>query len=180
MRSSLWTADSGGDLAAHDEPGDLEVRGPVVFQKYYRNQVATSQAFTPDHWFRTGDRAVIDSNGNLSLVGRVKDVININGVKMVAADIQAAVEHVLGDRVARLVVFPSMALHTEQVTVAYIPQLLPDAGKENGRYCPSGEASMPATHVYLSTSVRHQRTVTTSAPSVYFGEDIAPQDGTLV
>ncbi|KAI5920331.1 acetyl-CoA synthetase-like protein [Camillea tinctor] len=121
--------DTGG-LAAPDEPGDLEVRGPVVFKSYYRNQAATSDAFTPDHWFRTGDRAIIDSNGNLSLVGRAKDIININGVKIIAADVQTAIEHVLGDRVARLVVFPSMALHTEQVTVAYIPKVFPARDEE--------------------------------------------------
>lgn len=118
-------ATPGGGPAAPDEPGDLEVRGPVVFKGYYRNEIATKQAFTPDGWFRTGDRGAIDSNGHLSLVGRAKEVININGVKFVAADVQAAVEDALGDRVGRVVVFPSTRLHTEQVTVAYIPRTLP-------------------------------------------------------
>lgn len=94
-----------GQLAVPDEPGNLEVSGRVVFKGYYRNEAATNQAFTPDHWFRTGDRGLIDPNGNLSLVGRAKEVININGVKIVAVDIQTAVENVLGDRVARLVIF---------------------------------------------------------------------------
>ncbi|OTA90056.1 hypothetical protein M434DRAFT_23101 [Hypoxylon sp. CO27-5] len=125
MEMRITTPANVNGLAAPDEPGDLEVRGPVVFEKYYHNQNATSQAFTPDHWFRTGDRAVIDSNGNLSLMGRAKDVININGVKIIAADLQTTIEHVLGDRVERLVVFPSTALHTEQVTVAYIPNIFP-------------------------------------------------------
>lgn len=64
----------------------------------------------------------INSNGNVSLIGRAKGVININGVKIVAADMQTAIEDVLGDRVARLLVFPPVALHTEQVTVAYMPK----------------------------------------------------------
>ncbi|PHH75740.1 hypothetical protein CDD82_4306 [Ophiocordyceps australis] len=114
-----------GGLAAPDEPGDVEVCGPAVFRGYYRNESATSQAFTPDHWFRTGDRGAIDSNGQLRLVGRAKEVININGVKFVAADIQTAIEDVLGDRVARVVVFPSAASDTEQVTIAYIPNMFP-------------------------------------------------------
>lgn len=120
----------GGALAAPDESGDLEVRGPVVFKSYYCDEAATRQAFTPDHWFRTGDRGAIDPNGNLRLVGRTKEVININGIKFVAADIQTAIEEVLGGRVARLVVFPSQASHTEQVTVAYIPKILPVRDEE--------------------------------------------------
>ncbi|PQE06900.1 AMP-binding & Acyl- synthetase protein [Rutstroemia sp. NJR-2017a BVV2] len=113
---------SEGQLATTGEPGDLEVRGAAVFKGYYRNETATDRAFTPDHWFRTGDRGLIDPNGNLNLVGRAKEVININGIKIVAADIQTAIENALGDRVVRVVVFASTASHTEQVTVAYIPK----------------------------------------------------------
>ncbi|KAF2683381.1 4-coumarate-CoA ligase 1 [Lentithecium fluviatile CBS 122367] len=121
---------SEGQVAASDESGDLEVRGKVVFKGYYRNETATKQAFAPGHWFRTGDRGFIDSNGNLNLVGRAKEVININGVKIVTADVQTAVENALGDRVARLVVFSTQASHTEQVTVAYILKAFPIGDQE--------------------------------------------------
>lgn len=114
-----------GNASPNDESGDLEVRGKVVFKGYYRNESATNSAFAPGQWFRTGDRGFIDSNGNLNLVGRAKEVININGIKIVAADIQTAVENALGDRVARLVVFSTVASHTERVTVAYIPKEFP-------------------------------------------------------
>lgn len=119
IRMRITTSE--GQAAELGEPGDLEVCGPVVFKGYYRNPTATEQAFTPDHWFRTGDRGFIDAGGNLNLVGRVKEVININGVKIIAADIHTAIEGLLGDRVTRVVVFPSFAQHTEQVTVAYTP-----------------------------------------------------------
>lgn len=68
------------------------MRGEIVSDGYYCNLDATAEAFTPDGWFYTGDQAIIDTAGNLSLLGRVKDVININGVKMVVADIQSAIE----------------------------------------------------------------------------------------
>ncbi|OAG01874.1 acyl-protein synthetase [Paraphaeosphaeria sporulosa] len=121
---------SKGQVAASGELGDLEVRGKVVFKGYYRDETATKQAFAPGHWFRTGDRGFIDSNGNLNLVGRAKEVININGIKIVAADVQTAVENALGDRVARLVVFSTQASHTEQMTVAYIPKEFPIGDQE--------------------------------------------------
>ncbi|RYP66867.1 hypothetical protein DL769_005899 [Monosporascus sp. CRB-8-3] len=110
-------------VAQLNEPGDLEVRGDVVFQGYYRNPAATAEAFTADGWFRTGDRGMLDINGNLSLVGRVKEVVNINGVKVAVADIQSSLERAIEGRgVARLIVFPSRAAHTEQITVAYVPR----------------------------------------------------------
>ncbi|EPE28207.1 Acetyl-CoA synthetase-like protein [Glarea lozoyensis ATCC 20868] len=123
---------SDGQPAASGEAGGLEVRGRLVFQGYYRNKTATQQALTPEHWFRTGDRGRIDDNGNLSLVGRAQEVININGVKIVAIDVQTAMEKILGNRVARLVVFSSTstALHTEQVTIAYIPKTFPVPDEE--------------------------------------------------
>ncbi|KAI1371714.1 acetyl-CoA synthetase-like protein [Hypoxylon crocopeplum] len=112
-------------LAGPDEVGGLEVRGSVVFGGYYRNQNATDEAFTTDRWFRTGDRGFIDGNGNLNLVGRSKDVININGVKIATGDIQEAIEQALGDQVGRLVVFASKTAYTERVTVAYVPAMFP-------------------------------------------------------
>ncbi|KAF4448959.1 thioesterase domain [Fusarium albosuccineum] len=108
--------------------GHLELRGDVVFGGYYRNPAATAEAFTSDGWFRTGDLAVIDDDGNLNLTGRTKDVININGVKITTADIQASLEVALRDTCAsRVVSFPSRArgASTEQITVAYIPRQWP-------------------------------------------------------
>ncbi|KAI1073376.1 hypothetical protein F5B20DRAFT_587315 [Whalleya microplaca] len=108
-------------LASPGEPGELEVRGEVAFDGYYRNLDANSEAFTFDGWFRTGDQALIDQAGRLSLVGRTKDIVNINGVKFAAADIQRSLEQELGSRVARVITFPSRAAHTEQVTIVYVP-----------------------------------------------------------
>jgi acyl-CoA synthetase (AMP-forming)/AMP-acid ligase II/thioesterase domain-containing protein len=112
-------------VAMPDEPGDLEIRGDVVFEGYFRDTHATADAFTADGWFRTGDQATIDSEGRLHLIGRAKEVININGVKFASSDIQTSVEQAINAHVARVVCFPSRAVHTEQVTVAYIPRKWP-------------------------------------------------------
>ncbi|PVH90395.1 hypothetical protein DM02DRAFT_647592 [Periconia macrospinosa] len=73
----------------------------------------------------------IASLGNcVNLVGRAKEVININGVKIIASNLQVAIEDALNDRVSRLVVFPSMVSNTEQVTVAYIPKNFPTRGED--------------------------------------------------
>ncbi|KAI1207203.1 acyl-protein synthetase [Annulohypoxylon truncatum] len=112
----------GLQLASPNEAGNLEVRGNVVFDGYYRNPKATAEAFTSDGWFRTGDQAMIDNQGYLSLIGRVKDIININGAKFAMSNVQTALAQALNHRITRFVTFPSRAAHTEQVTVAYIPR----------------------------------------------------------
>jgi cyclohexanecarboxylate-CoA ligase len=71
--------------------GELEVRGPSVFDGYLHNTEATAGSFTPDGWFRTGDLARLDAAGNVQLTGRCKDVINRGGVKFNPADIEALI-----------------------------------------------------------------------------------------
>lgn len=127
----------GEDLAPLGEIGNLEVRGEVVFQGYYRNPVATAEAFSADGWFKTGDRGFIDDQGNLCLAGRAQDVVNVNGVKIVAADLQAAVEttiarYGLKDIVTRVVCFATRRddAPTEQVAVAYMTSSWPLDGSD--------------------------------------------------
>ncbi|KAI0008246.1 acyl-protein synthetase [Xylariaceae sp. FL0662B] len=121
----MRVVDDAGTCAAPGEPGHLEVRGTVVFEGYYHDPKATAEAFASgDGWFRTGDRAVTDLDGNMGMVGRTKDVVNINGVKFIAAEVQEALERALGGTcVKRVVTFPSRppGAATEQITVAYVP-----------------------------------------------------------
>lgn len=127
MRVMLDTGARSRRLAKVGETGDLEVRGDIIFEGYYRNEAATAEALSPDGWFRTGDQATIDDEGNLNLMGRVKDVLNIRGVKIPTADVQTTLEKALSGKVTYVICFPSRAVetHTEQVTVAYIPQYWP-------------------------------------------------------
>ncbi|KAJ5200005.1 Thioesterase [Penicillium cf. griseofulvum] len=80
---------SGG---AANDAGVLEVRGPVVFSRYFNNDEATKAAFTEDGWFRTGDLGTVDSEGQLKLAGRLKELININSVKFLPYEIEGAIE----------------------------------------------------------------------------------------
>ena len=78
--------DDGGALPAGAE-GELQIRGCSVFPGYYNNDEANAESFT-DGWFRTGDLAIIDGDGYLTITGRIKDVINRGGVKFNPADIE--------------------------------------------------------------------------------------------
>jgi len=63
--------------------GELECRGPSVFAGYRNDPEANAAAFTADGWFRTGDLGVIDADGYVHIVGRVKEMIVLGGGKNV-------------------------------------------------------------------------------------------------
>ena len=83
---------------ADDEPlppgeeGGLQIRGASVFDGYHGNDEASTAAFAVDGWYRTGDRAVIDETGAVTITGREKDLINRGGVKINPADVEEAIE----------------------------------------------------------------------------------------
>ena len=58
--------------------GELQVRGPFVAAEYY-NLTEAADCWTADGWFRTGDVAVIDSEGYVRIADRTKDVIKSGG-----------------------------------------------------------------------------------------------------
>ncbi len=64
--------------------GELEVRGPSVFHRYWKKPEETAEALTPDGWFKTGDIATIDSDGYLSITDRKKEIMKTSGGKMIA------------------------------------------------------------------------------------------------
>ncbi|PCG90968.1 Thioesterase [Penicillium occitanis (nom. inval.)] len=78
-------------IAATGVVGELEIRGEVVFERYFNNEQATRDALTSDGWFKTGDLASIDLNGVLRYAGRLKEEININGVKYLPREIEDAI-----------------------------------------------------------------------------------------
>jgi long-chain acyl-CoA synthetase len=62
------------------EDGELLVRGPNIFQGYYKNPDATSETLI-DGWLHTGDLGKIDEDGFIYIVGRKKDIIITAGGK---------------------------------------------------------------------------------------------------
>ena len=64
--------------------GEIQMRSPALMMGYYKDPVQTKSAFTEDGWLRTGDKGLIDAQGNLHITGRVKDLFKTSKGKYVA------------------------------------------------------------------------------------------------
>lgn len=63
--------------------GEIQLRGPNVFEGYRDNPESNREAFTGDGWFRTGDLGYLDDDGYLYFKGRSKEMIVLGGAKNV-------------------------------------------------------------------------------------------------
>ncbi len=85
--------DRDGADALADDPGEIWVKGPNVFAGYWNDDAQTSAVLTDDGWLRTGDIAVADANGWLTLVDRSKDLIIVSGFNVYPAEVEDALCH---------------------------------------------------------------------------------------
>jgi long-chain acyl-CoA synthetase len=74
--------------------GELCLRGPMVMKGYHNHPEATRQAIDSEGFFHTGDLAFVDEEGYYHIVDRVKDMINVGGVKVYPKEVeQVLYEH---------------------------------------------------------------------------------------
>ena len=129
--------DAGDDVATGDE-GELLVRGPYTLNGYFNAASANERSFTPDGFYRTGDRVRRFANGYLEVTGRVKDVIVRGGENVSALDLEehllthpsiwaaaavAVPDKYLGEKICAAVVF-----NGRPVTLAEIHSFLDERG----------------------------------------------------
>ena len=75
-----------------NEVGELQVRGANVFGGYWNLPEKTAQDFTPDGFFNTGDQALIDEAGYVSIVGRSRDMVISGGLNIYPREIELLID----------------------------------------------------------------------------------------
>ncbi|NYT40528.1 long-chain fatty acid--CoA ligase [Sphingomonas sp. R-74633] len=71
------------------EPGEIVVHGPQIMKGYWNRPDADAEVFVDGHWLRTGDVGLIDEDGYIKIVDRLKDMIAVGGFKVFPSQIEA-------------------------------------------------------------------------------------------
>jgi len=133
--------DADGHGVLDGDPGEIVVRGPNVFAGYW-DDPETTNAVLEGGWLHTGDVAVADADGWLTLVDRAKDIIIVSGFNVYPGEVEEALRsHPQVDDVA---VVGEPHPRTGETVVAYVVahgdgtpdvvELLRHAGRRLARY----------------------------------------------
>jgi acyl-CoA synthetase (AMP-forming)/AMP-acid ligase II len=81
----------GGEDQGVGDRGELWVRGPQVMKGYLNNPEATAATVDADGWLHTGDVAIIDEFGHMTIVDRLKELIKFKGFQVAPAELEALI-----------------------------------------------------------------------------------------
>ncbi len=96
-------ADEAGRLVSTGEIGEVQARGNCVLRRYWADERATADAFTPDGWLKTGDLAMQRTDGRIVLKGRAREMIKSGGYNVYPREVEMVIEN--DPTVAEVVVF---------------------------------------------------------------------------
>jgi len=80
--------ETGRDLGAN-RAGEVWIRGPQVMKGYLNNPEATARTVDADGWLHTGDIGVVDDEGYILIVDRLKELIKVKGFQVAPAELEA-------------------------------------------------------------------------------------------
>ncbi len=105
------------------DPGELWIRGPMVFSGYWGSADGAPSPLTADGWLRTGDVAIVDEDGYIAIVDRTKDLIIVSGFNVFPAEVEAVLNAHPDVAVAGVVGEP-----TESTGEAVVAFVVPEEG----------------------------------------------------
>jgi fatty-acyl-CoA synthase len=104
--TDVRVCDEKGRELPSGEVGEIHVRGPNVFPGYHGLPEATSAAFAPGGWFRSGDLGRLDPEGYLYISGRLKDMIISGGENIYPAELENLINSIDGVTGAAVIGIP--------------------------------------------------------------------------
>ncbi|MDL4777554.1 MULTISPECIES: class I adenylate-forming enzyme family protein [Thermomonosporaceae] len=135
-RLELRLVDPAGTPVPAGTPGEIQLRNPCVMSGYLGLPEATAEAFTEDGFLRTGDLAVVRPDGNITLVGRLKEMFKSGGYNVYPREIEVALEEHPDVAAVAVVPMPHPVYH--EVGAAFVvarpgSALTPEALTEHAR-----------------------------------------------
>ena len=125
------------------QPGEVWVRGPQVMKGYLNNPEATALTVDSDGWLHTGDIGVMDADGYLTVVDRLKELIKVKGFQVAPAELESL-----------------LLKHPKIADVAVIPVADEHCGEVPKAICVAKEAlTAEEVMAYLDPKVAHYKRV---------------------
>ncbi len=137
----IKTVNPDGSDAGVNNPGEVWIKGPILFKGYLNQPEATADVLTEDGWFKTGDVGVLDEQGFLFIVDRIKDMLLRGGENISCLEVEGALakhedileaavigipDERLGERVGAAVhIKPGVHITDDEVTDFLAPHLAP-------------------------------------------------------
>ena len=103
------------------QQGELLIRGPQVFAGYWYRPAETAAVLLPGGWLRTGDIAVVDGDGFVSIVDRIKELIITGGFNVYPSEVEDVLRDLPGIEDLAVVGVPAADDTGEEVVVAVVP-----------------------------------------------------------
>ena len=88
----IRVGDASGAIVEPGGQGEIQARGDWLLAGYFRDPEATADAYTADGWFRTGDIVKVWADGNLQIVGRMKEMFISGGFNIYPREVEIAIE----------------------------------------------------------------------------------------
>ena len=142
MEQRIVDPASGQDVPT-GQAGEVWVRGPNVMKGYLNNPEATARTVDSDGWLHTGDIGIVDADGYLTVVDRLKELIKVKGFQVAPAELESL-----------------LLKHPKIADVAVIPVADEDSGEvPKAVVVPKGPLTAEEVMSYLLPHVAHYKRV---------------------
>ena len=113
------------------EGDEIQIAGPGVMDGYHNLPEETAKTLTEDGWLRTGDKGALDSDGFLTITGRIKELFKTSGGKYIAPPAIEAKFKAVCPYASQFMVFGNERNYVVAL-VTLDPDAIADWAKENG------------------------------------------------